>query len=182
MKNNSQPLPTIKPDTPIENPGVHVIDNSRPSAQAEATKSLVTARPAQPRPMMSRDASIMSRLQSKLGNYKTATAPKDKGLALEGIATIVVENTKKEVLDTVLEFFKQNKDEAFLSESQALQGINSVKRAYATKAMVLYEVMMQLAKGSATPSSVNISVIRNIYNEDFANWLAFYLGRSKKRR
>lgn len=102
--------------------------------------------------------------------------------ALKTVVNTVLRYPKNSVLNTVLDFFKTNKDEAFLSASQALQGTAILEKSINLKVRVFYEIMMELAKGTATKQSIALNMIRNIFDsDDFVNWISVKMAQQARR-
>lgn len=91
---------------------------------------------------------------------------------------IVSKTPKKSVLDEVLAFFRKYKNEDFIQEQNALQGITTVDLTQHYRIRIFYSVMIGLARRTATRKNTSINMIRTIFNSDeIANWVAIQLSR-----
>jgi hypothetical protein len=98
----------------------------------------------------------------------------EKVKAWERLIGFIKIHPKKIILDKVLEFFIKHKDDPMLSETNALQGIAALDKTYNLRAKILYDVMINIANHTASPRTISLEMIRNIFrSDDFVNWIAF---------
>lgn len=117
-------------------------------------------------------------VQAHLENFKNATTAGTRISALAKVVDIVVKFPKKAIFDEIFEFFLDNRQEAFLQENTALQGITLLDPTIHQRVRILYMVMITIARGNATRRNISIELLRNIFsNDDFANWVAVKLSR-----
>jgi hypothetical protein len=113
-----------------------------------------------------------------LTNLKIAESSENRMKAWSKIIEIVVKYPKKSIFDSIYAFFKENKSEEFLQENAALQGINELDMTVHQRTRILYAVMMNLVRGTASRKNTSIELLRNIFgNDDFATWVSIKLGR-----
>lgn len=99
-----------------------------------------------------------------------------KVTALLRIVELIVRLPKKSILDEILAFFKENKNEDFIQEPNALQGITSVDITQHHRIRIFYMVMIGLARKTATKRNTSVNMIRTIFgSDDIANWVAVQL-------
>lgn len=112
-----------------------------------------------------------------LATYKQAPIGDPvKVVALEKIVGIVSKHPKKSILDTILAFFVENKNEEFLNERNALQGIGTTTQDVNIRIRVLYKIMIDLAFNRATRKTLALTMVRNIFgSDDLINWIAVKL-------
>lgn len=124
-----------------------------------------------------RGKKIKDNLQVCLENFRTApNGSSVKVSALVKMIDIITKTPKKSVLDEILAFFKKYKNEDFLQEQNALQGITTVDLTQHYRIRILYSVMIGLARRTATRKNTSINMIRTIFNSDeIANWVAIQL-------
>lgn len=122
------------------------------------------------------------RISSYLEIYKNTT-PYDsieRVRALQKILDIVTQHTSKTILDTVLRFFIENKDQAFLDPINALQGIAALDKSSNLKVRLLYTVFRRISTRTATRENTNIESLRTIFgekNDAFIAWVATKVAR-----
>ena len=117
-------------------------------------------------------------VQAHLENFKNATTAGTRISALAKVVDIVVKFPKKAIFDEIYTFFLDNRQEAFLQENTALQGITLLDPTLHQRVRILYMVMITIARGNATRRNISIELLRNIFsNDDFANWVAVKLSR-----
>ncbi len=110
-----------------------------------------------------------------------------KADALAKLVGIVYKFPRKDVLDTIYDFFCKYKDAEFLQPINALQRIESAStKTINLQIRILYETMRRLSTGKATkPKDLAIEVIRNVFSsDDFATWcrnMIAKLGRGFKK-
>lgn len=112
-----------------------------------------------------------------LENFKMApNGSSVKVQALLKMIELIVRLPKKSILDEILAFFKANKNEDFIQEQNALQGITAVDMTQHHRIRIFYTVMIGLARKTATKKNTSVNVIRTIFNsDDIANWVAVQL-------
>lgn len=122
---------------------------------------------------------VKDNLQVCLENFRTApNGSSIKVTALVKMIDIVSKTPKKSVLDEVLAFFRKYKNEDFIQEQNALQGITTVDLTQHYRIRIFYSVMIGLARRTATRKNTSINMIRTIFNSDeIANWVAIQLSR-----
>ena len=169
-KDEVKETPAVAPvaETPVEEPKPVITVKIK----KEPVKSVIGATPPQ-KAKRARDSVTVH-----LENLKNSPNAMGRIAAWVRIIEVVTRFPKKSVLDEILTFFKENKDEAFLSESVALQGINTVEMTVHQKLRIFYTVMIGLAKRVATRKNTSIEVIRNIFaSDELANWVAIQLDK-----
>ena len=86
----------------------------------------------------------------------------------------------REVLDAVLTFFVNHRDDEILQENNALKNITELDITVHHKVRLFYAVMMELARGTATKKTISIEIIRNIFKtDDFPNWVAVKIAKRR---
>jgi len=101
--------------------------------------------------------------------------------ALSKIIEGVIAKPKKEILDDILKFFREHRNDEALQEAHALQGLMLLEKADHYRARVFYVVMMGLARGTANRSNISVEAIRTLFrSDDFPNWVAVQLARRSK--
>jgi len=122
---------------------------------------------------------VKDNLQTCLENFRTApNGSSVKVTALVKMIDIISKTPKKSVLDEVLTFFKKYKNEDFIQEQNALQGITTVDLTQHYRIRIFYSVMIGLARRTATRKNTSINMIRTIFSSDeIANWVAVQLKR-----
>lgn len=122
---------------------------------------------------------VKDNLQVCLENFRTApNGSSVKVTALVKMIDTVSKTPKKSVLDEVLAFFRKYKNEDFIQEQNALQGITTVDLTQHYRIRIFYSVMIGLARRTATRKNTSINMIRTIFNSDeIANWVAIQLSR-----
>lgn len=100
--------------------------------------------------------------------------------ALQKIIATVSRFPRKAILDEILQFFRDNRDEDWLGPMQALQGTLTVDRSTNIKIRTFYGFMSELASGTATRKTISLDVIRNIFGSDeLVNWVALKLAHTR---
>lgn len=113
-----------------------------------------------------------------LTNLKIAESSENRMKAWSKIIEIVVKYPKKSIFDNIYTFFKENKTAEFLQENVALQGINELDMTVHQRTRILYAVMMNIVRNTASRKNTSIELLRNIFgNDDFATWVSIKLGR-----
>lgn len=93
--------------------------------------------------------------------------------AMQKILTTVKRYPKNNVLNTILDFFIQYKDEEWLGPLQALQGTAILDKSTNIRVRAFYEIMMELAKGTASKKTIALDMIRNLFeSDDLVNWIS----------
>lgn len=131
------------------------------------------------------DKSVMRIKDVIATNLEKYTDPKSKMheriQALAKVVDGVSKQPKKDILDSILKFFYQNRDNELLSESQALQGISTLETTLHYKVRIFYSIMMSLANNTANTKNTSIEVIRNLFrSDDFPNWVAIQLAKRSR--
>ena len=84
------------------------------------------------------------------------------------------------MLDAVLTFFVNHRDDELLQENNALKNITELDITVHHKVRIFYAVMMELARGTATKKTISIEIIRNIFKtDDFPNWVAVKIAKRR---
>lgn len=113
-----------------------------------------------------------------LENLKNSPDAAGRISAWVKIIDVVTNFPKKSVFDEIFTFFKENKNEKFLNEAVALQGLATVEMTAHQKIRIFYTILIGLARRTATRKNTSIEVIRNIFlNDEFANWVAIQLDK-----
>ena len=114
--------------------------------------------------------------------YKTAAiGSMEKVEALSKITDTVMRLPKKPVLDTILAFFVENKDEDFLAPINALQNTTVLEKSINIRVRLLYEIMSAIARGTASRRTINLDMISNIFaSDDILNWVAVKISKKRK--
>lgn len=111
-------------------------------------------------------------------NPRTGNSERIQSLAkvVDGIS----KQPTREVLDAVLTFFVNHRDDDLLQENNALKNITELDITVHHKVRIFYVVMMQLARGTATKKTISIEIIRNIFKtDDFPNWVAVKIAKRR---
>lgn len=153
--------------------------------QREAVKEAPRTLPLQEdrTPRRSRPERAFDKTVGHLETYRDAKIGSlDKAVALQRLVETVVQHPKKNILDKVYEFFKENKNEEFLKETNALQNITSLTPDIKIRVELLYHLMYSLARGEATRRTISIDAIRDVFkSDDIANWVATTMRNSYRR-
>lgn len=110
-----------------------------------------------------------------LSNLKTAASVESRVAAWQKIMSIFIKYPTKSVFDEIYEFFKTNKDEEFLSEAVALQGITSLDMSVHQRVRILYMTMRMMSTmlRKDARNKIGVNVLRNIFgNDNFSNWVS----------
>jgi hypothetical protein len=108
-------------------------------------------------------------------------SPNERVRALSKIIEGVINKPKKEILDDILKFFREHRNDEALQETNALQGLMLLEKADHYRARVFYVVMMGLARGTANRSNISVEAIRTLFrSDDFPNWVAVQLARRSR--
>lgn len=111
-------------------------------------------------------------------NPRTGNSERIQSLAkvVDGIS----KQPTREVLDAVLTFFVNHRDDEILQENNALKNITELDITVHHKVRLFYAVMMELARGTATKKTISIEIIRNIFKtDDFPNWVAVKIAKRR---
>ena len=111
-------------------------------------------------------------------NPRTGNSERIQSLAkvVDGIS----KQPTREVLDAVLTFFVNHRDDEILQENNALKNITELDITVHHKVCLSYAVMMELARGTATKKTISIEIIRNIFKtDDFPNWVAVKIAKRR---
>ena len=111
-------------------------------------------------------------------NPRTGNSERIQSLAkvVDGIS----KQPTREVLDAVLTFFVNHRDDEILQENNALKTITELDITVHHKVCLSYAVMMELARGTATKKTISIEIIRNIFKtDDFPNWVAVKIAKRR---
>lgn len=121
-------------------------------------------------------------IKRNLDVYKTAEiGSMEKVEALSKITDTVMRLPKKPVLDTILAFFIENKDEDFLAPINALQNTTVLEKSINIRVRLLYEIMSSIARGTASRRTINLDMISNIFaSDDILNWVAVKISKKRK--
>ena len=86
---------------------------------------------------------------------------------------------KRKVLDAILKFFRDNAEEDFLTEVNALQGTTALEPSVNMKVRLLYGMFRKMASPGATRKSLSLETIRSVWqSDDLVNWVAVNLRRA----
>lgn len=180
-------LPVIEDVEPRKDLFSKVISSTTVPPVTSKPKKVMSTKTTQPvqtikptlRPRLSTTSSERAYdiIVNQLERYRLAKyGSSDKVQALEKIIDTIMKYPKKIILDTILEFFVEHKDEEFLDEYHALQGIVACEPAVSMKIGIFYSVMMGLAKGTASKKTISMEMIKNVFQkEDFNVWLTMQL-------
>lgn len=163
-------------------PSAQSTANTGISVQTTASASAEVKPVVQAKIVTGRDEGLEAKVLARLNAYKESTVPSERAYNLSELIKLVNTYPKNSVLNAILSFFKENKDEEFLDEKHALQGIETAGSSFVNKIRVMYDIMMKFANNEASSSTINIGVIRNVFKDDVANWVAFKLSSTGKRR
>lgn len=168
LKNKDEAKTVAKP----KKEDVKKAEEKQAKAIIEAPKIIIGAKTSTIRGKKSKD-----NVTVYLENFKMSpNGSSAKMQALLKMMELVVRLPKKSVLDEVLAFFKENKNEEFIQEQNALQGITAVDITQHHRIRIFYTVMIGLARKTATKKNTSVNVIRTIFNsDDIANWVAVQL-------
>lgn len=121
-----------------------------------------------------REERIIDKVHTSLVQYKEcAVGSLERIVALQKVMEGALRQPKKQLLDAILVFFKENKNEESFSECNALQRIVSLTPAARIQVEVFYQLFMLLAQKRANKSTVSLNQLRGIFNnEEFLNWVA----------
>ena len=121
-----------------------------------------------------RDERIIDRVVVSMTQYKELPVGSlERIVALQRVMEGTLRQPKKQLLDTVLKFFKENKDNPTFSETAALQRIVSLTPTARMQLEIFYQLFMMLATKRASRKTVSLNQLRNIFgNEEFLNWVA----------
>lgn len=114
-----------------------------------------------------------------LDTIATATyASAERVTAWQRLVESVDRMPKRKVLDAILKFFRDNADEDFLSEINALQGTTALEPSVSVKVRMLYGLFRRMASPGATRKSLSLETIRSVWqSDDLVNWVAVNLRR-----
>ena len=119
------------------------------------------------------NTSLIKYINPKSGNSERIQA-------LAKIVDGVIKQPTKDVLDTILAFFIEHRDNDLLQENNALKNITELDVTIHHKVRIFYTVMMGLARGTATKKNTSIEIIRNIFkSDDFPNWVAIKIAKRR---
>ena len=127
----------------------------------------------------SREERVYDTVMAALAKYKTAAIGSlDRILALQSAMTGSLKQPKKHLLDAVLNFFKENKDEDSFSELNSLQNITRLTPSSRLQTEIFFRLFMMLATHTANKRTLSLNQLRSIFkNEDFLNWVAVTMSR-----
>lgn len=130
-----------------------------------------------------RNESAFDAINVQLSIFKKAPiGSSEKANALYSILKLVLRMPKKQVLDTIFDFFVTNKKAEFIQPLNALQGTQDLSPAENVKLRVFYELMMKLASGNANRSNTNLEMIRTIFgSDDLTTWASIKINRTYNR-
>ena len=96
--------------------------------------------------------------------------------ALARVVDTVAKFPKKNVLDEILNFFKENRKEEFLDEMHALQAIAQLTPGTRVKVQIIYYIMYSLANNTASKSNISLDMVQNIFKSDeIVAWVSVHL-------
>ena len=126
-------------------------------------------------------AKIKDSINLNLNKYiNPRTGSSERIQALAKIVDGITKQPTKEVLDSVLAFFIDHRDDDTLHENNALKNITELDITVHHKVRIFYAVMMELARGTATKKNISIEIIRNIFKtDDFPNWVAVKIAKKR---
>lgn len=175
-----------RPDTPAkasEDPSIAKTAEVQSASLQSAAKEAATTRQIKQRVPRSSQERAVDTVNKYLGIFENApVGSPDKVDALKNIVATVVRFPKKNVLNTILAFFKEHQDAEWLGPMQALQGTTVLDKTSSVRVRLLYETMMQLATGRASRKTISLDMVRNIFeSDDLVNWLAVTMSRPSIR-
>lgn len=96
--------------------------------------------------------------------------------ALARVVDTVGKFPKKNVLDEILTFFKENRKEEFLDEMHALQAIAQLTPGTRVKVQIIYYIMYSLANNTATKNNISLDMVQSIFKSDeIVAWVSVHL-------
>lgn len=122
------------------------------------------------------------RIAEYLNIYKNMEySSPERAKAMQKILDIVMQFPSKSILDTILKFFIENKDQDFLDPINALQGIAVLDKTSNIRVRLLYTVFYKIATRTATRETISIEMLRTMFsnqkNDTFITWVATKLPR-----
>lgn len=183
--------PTIQHATILSRPDTTAKEAAQPAASQSQTEALKTAvndsqstrRMLRARTNRESQERAVDAIDRHLEMYETSTVGSPQKVeALQKIIATVTRYPKASVLNKVLEFFKKHKDDDWMGPMQALQGTTILDKTTNLRVRIFYSLMSDLASGRATKKTIQLDVIRNIFNsDDLVNWVAIKLNNSGRR-
>lgn len=162
---------------PKEAPKAKIIKS--PTSEVKNEVKLVGTAPTTKTPKRKTTSSerAYDTLISYLDKFKNSRyGSPEKVQSLEKIMGLVLKYPKKIILDTILEFFVENKNAEFLDEYHALQGTITCDQAMSIKLRLFYSIMYSLAHRTATKKTISIDMVKNVFQkEDLNVWLTMQL-------
>ncbi len=150
-------------------------------AQTEALKEAITQNLVlKDTPIKrTREERIIDKVHASLVQYKEcAIGSLERIVALQKVMEGALRQPKKQLLDAILAFFKENKNEESFSERNALQRIVSLTPTARIQVEVFYQLFMLLAQKRANKNTVSLNQLRGIFNnEEFLNWVAVAMAK-----
>lgn len=171
FRNRDNKSSTEEVKTSITSEATDVTVEDKSTKTEEVSQAIHVANPA----AISVAERISNEVISILSAFERAKiGSAEKVKAWERLIGFIKIHPKKIILDKVLEFFIKHKDDPMLSETNALQGIAALDKTYNLRAKILYDVMINIANHTASPRTISLEMIRNIFrSDDFVNWIAF---------
>jgi hypothetical protein len=115
-----------------------------------------------------------------LTNFKESTNYVGRIAALSKLVDVFNKYPTEAALNEALEFFRENKNAAFMQESVALQGITSLDMMTNHRIRIMYTVLLGMARGTIGRRNIGIDYVRNVFNNDVVpNWIANKLNPRK---
>lgn len=126
-----------------------------------------------------REERIIDKVHASLVQYKECPIGSlERIVALQKVMEGALRQPKKQLLDAILTFFKENKNEESFSECNALQRIVSLTPTARIQVEVFYQLFMLLAQKRASKRTISLNQLRGIFNnEEFLNWVAVAISK-----
>lgn len=101
-----------------------------------------------------------------------ANDPKKSDILIN-VVRLIQKQPKKIILDSLLEFFRLNRNKEFIDPAHALQSTQNLAPVDSIRVRILYGIMYKLSHNQATRENINLETIRSIFrSDDLTNWVA----------
>lgn len=109
-------------------------------------------------------------LEPIFDQMRNGTSPQERMRAFSALVTRCAKSTHHQIFNRVFKFFNEHKNEAFLSESEALQCSDLLQFDHGKQVHIFYVIMMTLAK-PRKGSRLELNTISRMFNSDFSTWV-----------
>lgn len=156
------------------------LEKSKEEQKASLKKAVQQVKVLKDTPIKrTREERILDKVVVSLRQYKELPVGSlERIVTLQRVTEGAMRQPKKQLLDMILKFFKENKDNPSFSETAALQRIASLTPQSRMQVEIFYQLFMMLATKKASRKTVSLNQLRSIFNnEEFLNWVAVTMSK-----